>query len=50
MRVRKYITVFFLCLVLFGSLMNPAILRAEPEPQSMKLHEWEMLWETSPRT
>ncbi|BFH66959.1 hypothetical protein J27TS7_46380 [Paenibacillus dendritiformis] len=50
MSVRRYITVFFLFLVLFGWLMDPAIARAEPEPQSIKLHEWEVMWETSPRT
>ncbi|MFL1675640.1 ATP-binding protein [Paenibacillus thiaminolyticus] len=50
MSVRRYITVFFLFLVLFGWLMDPAIARAEPEPQSIKLHEWEVMWETSPWT
>ncbi|BFH11958.1 ATP-binding protein [Paenibacillus melissococcoides] len=50
MSVRRYIDVFFLFLLLFGWLMDPAIGRAEPEPQSIKLHEWEVMWETSPRT
>ncbi|CAH8707295.1 HAMP domain-containing histidine kinase [Paenibacillus thiaminolyticus] len=49
MSVRRYITVFFLFLMLFGWLMDPAIAQAEPEPQSIKLYEWEMQWETSPR-
>lgn len=50
MSVRRYITVFFLFLMLFGWLMDPAIAQAEPEPQSIKLYEWDVMWETSPRT